>query len=209
MNASRLRESGVVAVLRLRDHRLAVEVCEALVRGGIGVLELTQDDPAALAALRAVASALGPRVLVGAGTVMDAASVAAVAEAGARFVVAPNVDSGVIGAALESGLAPLPGAATATEVASALAAGAEIVKLFPAGPLGPAYLRALRGPFERVAFVPTGGIAHDAVGEWIAAGAVAVGLGSDLVGARPADADLAGIEARARVAVAAAAGARA
>jgi Entner-Doudoroff aldolase len=209
MNAARLRESGVVAVLRLRDHRLAVEACEALVRGGIDVLELTQDDAGSLAALRAVASALPGDVLVGAGTVMDAGTVAAVADAGARFVVAPNVDADVIGAALEAGLTPLPGAATATEVASAVAAGAEIVKLFPAGPLGPAYLRALRGPFERVAFVPTGGIAHDAVGQWIAAGAVAVGLGSDLVGARPADADLEGIEARARVAVAAATGVRA
>jgi Entner-Doudoroff aldolase len=205
MNAARLRESGVLAVLRLRDHGLAVEVCAALVRGGIDVLELTQDDPGAEAALRAVASSLGD-VTVGAGTVTDAATIPALADAGARFVVAPNVDARVIGAALDAGLTPLPGACTPTEVATALAAGAEIVKLFPAGPLGPAYLRALRGPFERVAFVPTGGIAHDAVGEWIAAGACAVGLGSDLVGARPTDADLEGIEARARVAVAAARG---
>ncbi|WP_037412113.1 bifunctional 4-hydroxy-2-oxoglutarate aldolase/2-dehydro-3-deoxy-phosphogluconate aldolase [Candidatus Solirubrobacter pratensis] len=197
-----LGESGVVAILRLRDHGLAVEVAEALARGGIGVLELTQDDPAALAALRRVAALKG--VVVGAGTVTDVATVAAVADAGARFVVAPNVDPGVIGAALDAGLAPLPGALTATEVAAALAAGAEMIKLFPAGPMGTAYLRALRGPFEHVAFVPTGGIAHDAAGDWIAAGASAVGLGSDLVGARPADADLEGIEARARVAVASA-----
>jgi Entner-Doudoroff aldolase len=196
-----LRDSGVVAVLRLRDHGLAIEVCDALVRGGIRVLELTQDDPGALAALRRVA---GIDAVVGAGTVMDADTVAAVADAGARFVVSPNVDARVIGAALDAGLTPLPGALTATEVAAAVEAGSEYVKLFPAGPMGPAYLRALRGPFERVAFVPTGGIAHDAAGDWIAAGAVAVGLGSDLVGARPTDADLAGIEARARVAVEAA-----
>jgi Entner-Doudoroff aldolase len=201
-----LRETGVVAILRLRDHGLAVEVCDALVRGGIRVLELTQDDPGALDALRAVASSV-EGAIVGAGTVMDAPAVAAVADAGARFVVSPNVDPDVIRASLDAGLAPLPGALTATEVAAALAAGAEIVKLFPAGPMGPAYLRALRGPFERVAFVPTGGIAHDAVGEWIAAGACAVGLGSDLVGARPTDAELAGIEARARVAIARAGGA--
>jgi Entner-Doudoroff aldolase len=196
-----LTETRIVAVLRLRDHGLATEVCDALVRGGIRVLELTQDDPGALAALRRVA---GIDAVVGAGTVMDAETVAAVADAGARFVVSPNVDAEVIAATLRAGLAPLPGALTATEVAAAVAAGAEIVKLFPAGPMGPGYLRALRGPFERVRFVPTGGIAHDAAGEWIAAGAVAVGLGSDLVGARPADADLARIEARARVAVEAA-----
>jgi Entner-Doudoroff aldolase len=122
------------------------------------------------------------------------------AEAGARFVVSPNTDPRVIGAALDAGLDPIPGALTATEVASAIGAGAALVKLFPAGPLGTAYLRALRGPFGDVDFVPTGGIAHDAVGEWLAAGAVAVGLGSDLVPARPTDADLAGIQARARVA---------
>jgi Entner-Doudoroff aldolase len=196
-----LTETRIVAVLRLRDHGLAAEVCDALVRGGIRVLELTQDDPGALAALRRVA---GIDAVVGAGTVMDAETVAAVADAGARFVVSPNVDAEVIAATLRAGLAPLPGALTATEVAAAVAAGAEIVKLFPAGSMGPGYLRALRGPFERVRFVPTGGIAHDAAGEWIAAGAVAVGLGSDLVGARPADADLARIEARARVAVEAA-----
>jgi Entner-Doudoroff aldolase len=198
-----LLETRVVAILRLRDHGLAAEVCDALARGGIRVLELTQDDPGALAALRAVAGR--DDVVVGAGTVLDPATVPALAAAGARFVVAPNTDRRVISAALAAGLDPIPGALTATEVAAALDAGATTVKLFPAGPLGPGYLRALRGPFERVDFVPTGGIAHDAVGEWLAAGAAAVGLGSDLVAARPTDADLAGIEARARVAVAAAA----
>jgi 2-dehydro-3-deoxyphosphogluconate aldolase / (4S)-4-hydroxy-2-oxoglutarate aldolase len=194
-----LHDTRVIAILRLRDHGLAVEVGEALLRGGIRVLELTLDDPAALDALRAVASL---DAVVGAGTVLDAAAVAAAADAGARFIVSPNADARVIGASLKAGLTPFPGALTATEVAAAVQAGAEYVKLFPAGPMGPAYLRALRGPFEHVRFVPTGGIAHDAAGDWIAAGAVAVGLGSDLVSARPTDADLAGIEARARAAIA-------
>ncbi len=200
--AEPLNATCVIAILRLRDHGLAAEVCDALVRGGIRVLELTLDDPAALSSLRAIASL---DAVVGAGTVMDADTVAAAADAGARFIVAPNTDARVIAASLAAGLTPFPGALTATEVAAAVEAGAEYVKLFPAGPMGPAYLRALRGPFERVRFVPTGGIAHDAAREWIAAGAVAVGLGSDLVGARPSDADLAGIEARARAAIEAAA----
>jgi 2-dehydro-3-deoxyphosphogluconate aldolase / (4S)-4-hydroxy-2-oxoglutarate aldolase len=118
--------------------------------------------------------------------------------------VSPNTDARVIAASLDAGLTPFPGALTATEVAAAVEAGAEYLKLFPAGPMGAGYLRALRGPFERVQFVPTGGIAHDGAGEWIAAGALAVGLGSDLVPARPSDSDLAGIEARARTAIAAA-----
>jgi Entner-Doudoroff aldolase len=193
-----LLESRVVAILRLRDHRLAVDVAEALARGGVRVLELTQDDPGALKALRAVAAV--PGVIVGAGTVLDPATVPRLAEAGARFIVSPNTDPRVIGAALDAGLDPIPGALTATEVASAIEAGATLVKLFPAGPLGTAYLRALRGPFGQVDFVPTGGIAHTAVHEWLDAGAVAVGLGSDLVPARPTEADLDGIEARARVA---------
>jgi Entner-Doudoroff aldolase len=197
-----LRESRVVAILRLRDHGLAVAVAHALARGGIRVLELTQDDPGALDALRAVAGL--PDLVVGAGTVLDTETVKAVADAGARFVVSPGTDPRVISATLDAGLDPIPGALTATEVTAALAAGARMVKLFPAGPLGPAYLRALRGPFARVEFVPTGGIAHDAIGEWLDAGAVAVGLGSDLVSARPTDADLEGIAARARVAIAAA-----
>jgi Entner-Doudoroff aldolase len=201
--AEALRASRLVAILRLRDHGLAVEVADALVRGGVRVLELTQDDPGALAALRAVAARSD--VVVGAGTVLHPDTVPALADAGARFVVSPNTDPRVVGAALAAGLEPIPGALTATEVASALAAGATLVKLFPAGPLGTAYLRALRGPFGEAEFVPTGGIAHDAVGEWLSAGAAAVGLGSDLVSARPTDADLAGIEARARVAAEAAA----
>jgi Entner-Doudoroff aldolase len=193
-----LLEHRLVAILRLRDHGLAVEVAGALARGGVRVLELTQDAPGALDALRAVATL--PDVVVGAGTVLDPDMVPVVAEAGARFIVSPNTDPRVIGAALEAGLEPIPGALTATEVATALAAGATLVKLFPAVPLGTAYLRALRGPFGHVDFVPTGGIAHTAVREWLDAGAVAVGLGSDLVPARPTEADLDGIEARARVA---------
>lgn len=194
-----LRESRVVAILRLRDHGLAVEVAHALARGGIRVLELTQDAPGALEALRAVAGL--PDLVVGAGTVLDTETVKAVADAGARFVVSPGTDPHVISATLDAGLDPIPGALTATEVTAALAAGARMVKLFPAGPLGTGYLRALRGPFGQVEFVPTGGIAHDAVREWLDAGAVAVGLGSDLVPARPTGADLASIEARAQVSV--------
>jgi Entner-Doudoroff aldolase len=200
--ADDVRASRVVAILRLRDHGLAVEVADALVRGGIRVLELTLDDPGALGALRAVAAR--SEIVVGAGTVLDTHTVAAAADAGARFVVSPNTDPRVIRAALEAGLDALPGALTATEVASAIEAGARLVKLFPAGPLGVGYLRALRGPFGGVDFVPTGGIAHDAIREWLDAGAVAVGLGSDLVPARPTDADLETIEARARIAVEAA-----
>jgi Entner-Doudoroff aldolase len=146
---------------------------------------------------------------VGAGTVLDAETVARVADAGASFCVSPNVDEAVIAAAHGAGLAMVPGAATATEVARAIAAEAAIVKLFPAGPLGIDYMRALLGPFEDAAFLPTGGIAPAAAGEWIAAGAVGVGIGGSLVSARPSEADLERIVARAEAAVSAVAEARA
>jgi Entner-Doudoroff aldolase len=197
----RIVQEQVVAIARLREHSRAVDVVGALHRGGVSVVELTLDHPDSLAALRAVADAATdlPGLLVGAGTVRTQDQLTAAASAGARFMVCPHTDPELIKAAIGLGLEPLPGAATATEVATALDSGARLIKLFPAGALGIAYLRALRGPFGDVAFVPTGGIRHDAVGEWIAAGAVVVGLGSDLVPATPGPDDIALIEERAKV----------
>ena len=203
-----LERCGVLAILRLRDHGLAVEVGEALLRGGVEAVELTQDDPGAAAALRLMRERLPAELAVGAGTVLDAETVARVADAGASFCVSPNVDTAVIAAAHEARLAMVPGAATATEVARALAAEVAVVKLFPAGPLGIDYMRVLLGPFEDAALLPTGGIAPAAAGEWIAAGAVGVGVGGSLVSARPTEADLERIVERAAEAVAAVAEAR-
>ena len=196
-----VRRAGAVAILRMRAHDLALDVAHALASGGVRVLELTVDHPGALAAIERIAGDLPRGVVLGAGTVRTAEQVGAVVAAGARFCVSPDTNPAVIRAALDAGLEPLPGTATATEVATALAAGARAVKLFPAGPLGHAYLRALRGPFADVPFIPTGGIRHDEVEGWLRAGAVAVGLGSDLVPAVPTSADLATIEQRAAVVV--------
>lgn len=205
-----IRRTGAVAILRLTDHSHTLDVARALADAGLDVIELTLDHPAALDALRAMADALLPDdVLLGAGTVRRPDQVTAAAAAGARFCVSPNVDASVIRASLAAGLEPLPGACTATEVASALDAGARMLKLFPAGPLGPGYLRALLGPFRDVELVPTGGIAHDAVAPWVAAGAAAVGLGSDLVGPQPGPDDIDEIARRARLVVEQVAGARA
>lgn len=196
-----VRASGAVAILRLRAHDLAVDVVHALAAGGVRVVEMTMDDPGALDALEHLAGHLAPGVVLGAGTVRRPEQVARVAAAGGRFCVSPDTNPAVIRATLEAGLEPLPGAMTASEVATALDAGARAVKLFPAGVLGLAYLRALRGPFSDVDFVPTGGIRHDEVEGWLRAGALAVGLGSDLVPARPTDEDLEAIRRRAEVVV--------
>jgi 2-dehydro-3-deoxyphosphogluconate aldolase / (4S)-4-hydroxy-2-oxoglutarate aldolase len=197
--AQRLRDSGAIAIMRLRDHGLSVEIGNALADAGLTVLEVTLDHPASLDALHALADALPDHVLLGAGTVRRAEQVSQAAAAGARFCLSPHCDPAIVEAALSAGLEPVPGAGTATEVARALDAGAHTVKLFPAGPLGTGYLEALLGPFRGTAFVPTGGIRHDLVAEWLRAGAAAVGLGSDLVPALPGARDLDGIAARARV----------
>ena len=197
----RLRDSGAVAIMRLRDHGLSVEIGHVLAGAGLLVMEVTLDDPAALGALRALADALPDEVLLGAGTVRRPEQVAEAAEAGARFCLSPHCDPAIVEATLAAGLEPVPGAGTATEVARALDAGARVVKLFPAGPLGIGYLNALHGPFRGTAFLPTGGIRHDEVGEWLEAGAAAVGLGSDLVPALPEASDLERIAERATVVV--------
>jgi len=195
----RLREGGAVAIMRLRDHRHSVEIGQALADAGLTVMEVTLDDPAALGALRALADALPADVLLGAGTVRRPEQVPQAADAGARFCLSPHCDQAIIEATLAAGLEPVPGVGSATEVARALDAGARVVKLFPAGPLGVGFMKALLGPFAGTDFLPTGGIRHDGVIEWLESGAAAVGLGSDLVPPLPEATNLDGIAARARV----------
>jgi 2-dehydro-3-deoxyphosphogluconate aldolase / (4S)-4-hydroxy-2-oxoglutarate aldolase len=195
----RIRATGAVAILRLRDHALGVELGHALAEGGLEVMELTLDHPQAVSALRSMADALPERVLLGAGTLRHPEQVAEAADAGARFCVSPHTAPTLIDACLGAGLEPLPGAFTATEVTTALDAGARLVKIFPAGPLGPDFLRILHAPLETAEFLPTGGIRHDAVAAWLVAGAAAVGLGSDLVPSVPTAADVDGVHERARV----------
>lgn len=186
---SAVLESGAIAVLRLQQHEHVVAIGERLVAAGLPVMEVTFDHPDAPDALAALSERLPAAAVLGGGTIRNVDQVAQCKAAGGRFCVSPHTDADLIRECLEQGLEPIPGAQTPTEVAAAVDAGARLVKLFPAGPLGVGYLRALRGPFRHVQFVPTGGIRHGEVGEWLAAGAVAVGLGSDLVPAEPAEAD--------------------
>jgi Entner-Doudoroff aldolase len=176
-----IEQARSIVVLRLQDHAKTVRMGQILAEEGLRVMEVTLDHPDSVAALRQLDKALGGDVLLGAGTVRSAEQVRIAADAGARFCVSPHTDPAVVAAAIKAGLASIPGACTATEVATAVDAGAHFVKLFPAAPLGPGYLSALRGPFRDVKFVPTGGIPHNQLQPWYDAGAVAVGLGSDLI----------------------------
>lgn len=170
----------VMAIVRYRDGGDLFAAVEALLSGGIRVLELTTDTPGVWEAIAACSGRAG--VCIGAGTVTTVDQVSHLARAGGSFIVSPGTDELVIRAALDAGLLPLPGVATGTDVLAGLRAGAGIVKLFPAGALGSRYLTELRGPFAHLPFVATGGIDCAQVPEWLSAGAAAVALGSDLAG---------------------------
>jgi 2-dehydro-3-deoxyphosphogluconate aldolase / (4S)-4-hydroxy-2-oxoglutarate aldolase len=178
-----LKAARIVAILRRPDiYEVVVDLCDELHANGIRAVEVTFDQPTSLAALRRLASHASDDMLVGAGTVMTVEQVDAAADAGATFVVCPHLDLRLVERAADRNLGILPGVTSSTEVATALTAGVTTLKLFPAGPLGPAYLRAMHGPFPSAAFVPTGGIRVEHVPDWLATGAIAVGLGSDLIG---------------------------
>lgn len=177
----RLGAGRVMAVLRVGpDGGDALPLAERLVAAGVTAVEYTMDSPDPLATIARLRLALDPAVAVGAGTVTTIDQLGPLTDAGASFVVSPHTDPALVEAARLRGLEPIPGVLSATEIRTALGAGASILKLFPAGPMGTDYLRALRGPFAGVDWVPTGGIALGDVGDWLDAGALCVGVGSAL-----------------------------
>ncbi len=199
----RIRKLRIVAILRLDGSGLssatavdrATRLCETLAESGIRVVEFTINRPHALESIAGIAARLGDRVLVGGGTVLDESSVDAVADAGAQFCVSPHVGPSVVAACGRRGLLAVPGVLSPTEVVKSMSLGLGMVKLFPAEPLGPSYLAALCAPFGTIGFMPTGGIDHANAARWLAAGAVALGVGSSLV---PPDGSLEGVAERAR-----------
>jgi 2-dehydro-3-deoxyphosphogluconate aldolase / (4S)-4-hydroxy-2-oxoglutarate aldolase len=180
MSLDDLRSAGVVAVLRAPSAEHAVKAADTLVLGGITGIEITYSTPDAAAAIREIVRRHGQDAYVGAGTILTTDQAAEAARAGARFLVAPGADAAVARAMRGTGVVTLVGALSPTEVMAARALGADAVKIFPASLGGPAYLRALRGPFPEVPFVPTGGVTAANLSDWLAAGAVAVGAGSEL-----------------------------
>jgi 2-dehydro-3-deoxyphosphogluconate aldolase/(4S)-4-hydroxy-2-oxoglutarate aldolase len=178
---SRIIESGVVAVIRMKDTNRLLKVIEAVRQGGVKSIEITMTVPSAVEIIRYLSSAVPPDVLVGAGTVVDEGTANQVIDAGAMFVVGPVLNLGVVSLCGKRDVPVMPGCYTPTEILTAWNAGADIIKVFPATSLGPKYFRDLRGPFPDIRLMPTGGVTIDNVGEWITAGACAVGVGSDLL----------------------------
>jgi 2-dehydro-3-deoxyphosphogluconate aldolase/(4S)-4-hydroxy-2-oxoglutarate aldolase len=181
-----LCEHRVVVIYRGFSTERCRELTATLARAGVRLFEVTMNSPTPTETIRALRGDCGSDVRIGAGTVTDPGEVTRVAEAGAEFVISPHLDSAVVAATKDAGLAAIPGAFTPTEVLAAARAGADLVKVFPIRPVGPDYLRQLRGPLPDVPLVATGGVDAELAGRCLAAGATGVAIGVHLLGADPA-----------------------
>jgi 2-dehydro-3-deoxyphosphogluconate aldolase/(4S)-4-hydroxy-2-oxoglutarate aldolase len=206
----RIAELGLLAVLRAPDPAGARRSVDALVEAGVLGIEITYSTPDVASVIAGVKQSYGDEVLVGAGTLVTHAQVSEAAEAGASYLVSPGLDDEVVASMRATGLPAMAGVLTPTEVMRGMRLGVDVMKLFPGSLGGPSYLRSLRGPFPDVPFMPTGGVSADNVGDWLAAGAIAVGAGSELASAGDiSSGDFAGIREKGRRFLAAIRGARA
>jgi 2-dehydro-3-deoxyphosphogluconate aldolase/(4S)-4-hydroxy-2-oxoglutarate aldolase len=180
----RLRETGLVPVLRAESVDKALALAEAVAAGGVNVLEVTMTVPGAVEVIERLVKDR-PDILVGAGTVLDAETARTCILAGAAFVVSPALKVETIAMCHRYSVAVLPGALTPTEIVTAWEAGADVVKVFPAGAMGGAsYLKSLKGPLPQIEMIPTGGVSLATARGFLEAGAFALGVGSDLVDAK-------------------------
>src|SRR6266850_728583 len=200
----RIRQIGVIPVVRARSSDEALAAVEAIRAGGIPILEMTLTVPGAINVIADLTRRLGDDALIGAGTVLDADAARACIDAGARFVVSPALDIPTIEICRALHVPVFPGALTPTEIVTAWKAGATAVKLFPAGAVGgAAYLKSIKAPLPQIELIPTGGVSLKTAADFIAAGAFALGVGADLISG-----DSASITEKARQYVAAVAAAR-
>jgi 2-dehydro-3-deoxyphosphogluconate aldolase / (4S)-4-hydroxy-2-oxoglutarate aldolase len=194
-----VEQAGIVAIIRMKELDKVRAVVDAIAAGGVTALEVTMTVPNAVEQIAQLAPAMPKGFLLGAGTVLDAATAGRVIDAGAQFVVSPVFRREVLAACHARDVPTMPGCFTPTEILEAWDLGAEIVKVFPATALGPGYLKDLRGPLPQVKLMPTGGVSIDNAGEWIKAGAAAVGVGTALLDAKAiAAGDYAALTANAR-----------
>ena len=206
----RIREIGIVPVVRATTAAEALDAVEAIRAGGIPILEITLTVPGAVQIIADLARRLGDDALIGAGTVLDADSARACIDAGARFIVSPALDIPTIETCRRLVVPAFPGALTPTEIVTAWKAGADAIKVFPANAVGgAAYVKSVKAPLPQIELLPTGGVNLKTIADFIAAGAFAVGVGADLVDlAALRRGDAAAITEKARQYVAAVAAAR-
>lgn len=179
-----IERAGIVAVIRIKEPEKLQAVVDAIAAGGVTALEVTMTVPGAVELIRGLAPKMPAGFILGAGTVLDADTVARVVDAGARYVVSPVFRRSVIDACHQRDVPAMPGCFSPTEILDAWEAGADVVKVFPATALGPGYIKDVRAPLPQVKLMPTGGVTLDNAGDWIRAGAVAVGVGTALLDAK-------------------------
>ncbi len=176
-----IEETGIIPAVRAASVEEALFAAKAALRGGIGVVELTMTTPGALEAIRELALT-GPELTVGGGTVLDVRTARMCLDAGARFITSPGLDAEILDFGKEAGVLTIPGAMTPTEVVAALKAGAHFVKVFPCSLVGGAnYIRALKAPLPHAALIASGGVTQKNAADFIRAGAVALGIGEELI----------------------------
>ncbi len=177
----RILSSGAVAVVRMPDSQKLIRIVEAIRDGGVTAIEITMTTPNALTVISEVAASMGDDVEIGVGSVLDVETGRRAIEAGARYIVSPIFKPEIIDLGHEHGLPVMPGAFSPTEIQAATEAGADVVKVFPADIVSMAFFRALLAPMPHLKLMPTGGVSLSNAGEWMQAGAVAVGVGSALL----------------------------
>ena len=179
-----IKECGIVPVIRAESALQAKKITEAVKDGGINVIEITMTVPGAIDVIDELTEEYSDdsEVVFGAGSVMDGETARNAILAGAEFIVGPTLDEGMIKVANRYQKPVVPGAMTPTEVKKAMEAGADIVKIFPASMFGPKIIKAIKGPIPQAELLPTGGVDHSNVKDWIDAGSFAVGAGSAIVG---------------------------
>lgn len=176
----RIIDSGIVAVIRADSPSKAVEMCRACREGGIVAIEVTFSVPHAVEVIQQIDREMGDQILLGAGTVLDPYTAKIAIEAGAKYIVAPNLSEETALLCNKHRIPYIPGVLTPTEIVKALELGVPLIKLFPASAVGPSYIKAIHGPLPQARLMPTGGIELENVKEWIKAGAAAVGVGGGL-----------------------------
>ncbi len=197
-----IEASGVVAVIRLKEPEKLRHVVDALMEGGVRALEVTMTVPGAVGLIEQLARSMPAEFQLGAGTVLDPETARHVILAGAKFIVAPTLNLATIEMCHRYDVAALPGCFTPTEILAAWQAGADVIKVFPATALGPTFFKDMRGPLPQIKLMPTGGVTLANAGDWIKAGAVAIGVGTALVDNKAiADGNFAKIAENARTVV--------
>ena len=176
----KVKDLGLLAVIRGPSQELTVQMVEALINGGVLGIEITYSTPNAEDVVRTLSKKFGDQILLGMGTLTNPEQAISARDAGANFLVSPVCERELVTAMVASGLATMAGALTPTEVFQAYSLGTDVVKIFPGSLAGPSYIKALKGPFPYIPMMPTGGVNAGNVADWFAAGVVAVGAGSEL-----------------------------